>query len=239
MPLVPYLYAVDRAEDVPEFADRAAVARIRNEYRQAHLQELAPDDPKREMPKGHWIQLIGAAYDRTIHGFALETTPEEDDRLIAYLNSKPNRRRFNLFFRNCADFARGIVNFYFPGALRRDFIADLGISTPKQSAKALVKYSRRREDVEFLSFVVPQIPGAGASTKVRGVSEALIRSKKYVVPLVVLQPWIAATALAAYLTSGRSDPTRTAERVCDPLTVGECFKSPVYASTEAVDGGGG
>jgi hypothetical protein len=233
IPLMPYLYGVERAEDVPDFVDRAGVAHIRDAYRRKYLRELAPDDPQREIPKGHWIQLIGASYDRAIHGYALETTPEEDDRLIEYLNSKPNKRRFHLLFRNCADFARGIVNFYYPGAVRRNLIADLGISTPKQSAKALVKYAKRHDDLELSYFTVPQIAGVPPSRKVRGVAEALIRSKKYVVPLVVLQPWVAATALGAYLTSGRFDPTRLAETTCTPESLGECTRARGLVAVQA------
>jgi len=222
VPLLPYLYAVDRPEDVPASADAAVVARLRDAYRRAHFKELAPDDPAGEAPKGDWIQLVGAAYDRSIYGFALETTPEDDQRLLRHLNAQLNQKRFNLLYRNCADFARGIVNFYYPGALRRSLIADAGISTPKHAAKALVKYCRRRPALHLSRFVIPQIPGTRPSTKVRGVSESLIRSKKYVVPLVFLQPWVAATAGVAYLISGRFNPAGQLHEVCQPGTLPAC-----------------
>jgi hypothetical protein len=166
--------------------------------------------------------MVGAAYDRNIYGFALETTPADDERLIRHLNAQRNQKRFNLFYRNCADFARGIINFYYPGAVRRSLIADVGISTPKHSAKALVKYSLRRPDVRLSRFVIPQIPGIRRSTKVRGVSESLIRSKKYVVPLAILQPWVAASAGAAYLISGRFNPIGQPHEICQPGTLPAC-----------------
>jgi hypothetical protein len=216
VPLVPYLYAVERPEDVPTSTDPQGVALLRDGYRRAHFQELAADGRNGEPPKGAWTQLAGAAYDRTIYGFELETTAEGDARLIRYLNSQRNQRRFNLLYRNCADFARSIVNFYYPGAIRRNFIADMGISTPKQSAKALVKYARRRPELRLSHFVVPQIPGVRPSKKMRGVSESLIRSKKYVVPLLVLEPWVAATAAAAYVAQGRFDPARQCRTNCQP-----------------------
>jgi hypothetical protein len=223
MPLLPYLYAVDRPEDVPASADAEAVARLRDAYRRAHLRELAPDAPAGETPKGPWTQLAGAAYDRRIYGFALETTPEDDERLIAFLNSQRNQRRFHILFRNCADFARGIVNFYYPRALRRSFIADVGIATPKHSAKSLVGYGRRRPDLGLSRFMIPQIPGKRGSAKVRGVSESLIRSKKYVVPLLLVEPWAAAAIGVAYVTSGRFNLTRQPQTVCAPGALAACM----------------
>ncbi|MFB3826318.1 MAG: hypothetical protein ACE15B_06090 [Bryobacteraceae bacterium] len=222
VPLLPYLYAVERPEEVPEWVDAALVARLRDGYRRAHLRELAPDGPEGEIPKGDWIQLAGAAYDRGIYGFALDTTPEDDLRLIRHLNSQKNQRRFNLLYRNCADFARSVINFYYPGALRRSLIADAGISTPKHSAKALVSYCRKRPGMDLRHFAIPQIPGTRRSARMRGVSETLIRSKKYVVPLIVWQPWIAATAGAAYLISGRFNPAGSGYAVCEPDTLAAC-----------------
>ncbi len=70
IPLVPYLYAVERVEDVPAEADAGLEAHLRDEYRRNHLEEYAPDvaDGKRagEAPGGEWTQLIGASYDRKI-----------------------------------------------------------------------------------------------------------------------------------------------------------------------------
>ncbi|MEN6536247.1 MAG: hypothetical protein ABFD89_21500 [Bryobacteraceae bacterium] len=225
MPLLSYLYAVDRPEDVLTFADTASVAQIRNAYRRAHLQELAPDGPEGETPKEGWTQLVGAAYDRRIYGFAFETTPEDDERLILFLNSQRNQRRFHLLYRNCADFARSIINFYYPTALRRNLIADVGISTPKHSAKALVGYCRRRPDLCLSRFMIPQVPGRRRSTKVRGVSEFLIWSKKYVAPLLLVEPWAAAVAAGAYLTSGRFNPTQQNQAVCAPSALAACMET--------------
>jgi hypothetical protein len=225
MPLLPYLYAVNRPEDVPASADVSSVAQLRDTYRRTHLQELVPDGPDGEPPKGPWTQLAGAAYARRIYGFALETRPEDDERLILFLNSQRNQRRFHILYRNCADFARSIINFYYPGALRRGLIADVGISTPKHSAKRLVSYCRRRPDLGLSRFMIPQVPGNAKSTKVRGVSESLIRLKKYVVPLVLLEPWVAAAAGVAYLTSGRFNLAREPQTVCTPVDLAACMGS--------------
>jgi hypothetical protein len=233
IPLIPFLYGVERIEDIPAGVDTADVARIRNAYRRAHLEEIAPGGPQGEAPAGNWVQLIGAAYDRSIHGFALETTPEQDEALIAWLNSRPNKQRFNLLFRNCADFARSILNFYYPKAVRRSIIADVGITTPKNAAKALTKYARRN-GLRLYSFVVPQVPGPPRSNKVRGVSESLVRSKKYVVPLALLEPWVAGSALAAYLVSGRFDITGRPYSLCTPDVLPDCVLAATSATQPAL-----
>lgn len=239
VPLLPYLYAMDRPEEIPASANVAVVAHLRDAYRRAHLQELAPDSPEGEPPKGDWVQLVGAAYDRSIYGFMLDTGRKDDERLIRLLNAQRNGKRFHLLYRNCADFARGIINFYYPGALRRSLIADAGTSTPKHSAKALVKYGRRRPELDLRQFVIPQIPGMRRSTKVRGVNESLVRSKKYVAPLLFLQPWVAATAGAAYLISGRFNPAAQPRIVCEREAVEACMgsvDSGIRASAEVSTG---
>src|SRR5260221_622226 len=43
----------------------------------------------------------------------------------------------------------------------------------------------------------------GWSRKIRGVAESLVKSKRYLVPLVVLSPQVTGGALVAYLTGGR------------------------------------
>src|SRR5271170_1936082 len=41
IPLIPYLYAVDKAEDVPLFADPETVDFLRDQYRRKHLEQFA------------------------------------------------------------------------------------------------------------------------------------------------------------------------------------------------------
>ena len=96
IPLMPYLYAVDQADQVPPFADAEMVASLRNQYRMAHLRKMIPDDPGDRPPKGAWIELVGAAYDRRMVVFKIHTTETQDDTLIRDLNSRRNKSRFNV-----------------------------------------------------------------------------------------------------------------------------------------------
>jgi len=204
VPLIPYLYAVEDASQVPAWVDRARVASLRDAYRRAHLQSLAPDDRHGRAPGGEWTQLVGSSYDRTIHGFEIDSDPEQDERFIAYFNDRRNVGHFNLFFHNCADFSRKVIGMYAPGAVHRNFIADIGLTTPKQVARSLMKYGHEHADANMFAFVIRQVPGSvPRSHAVHGVAESIIKSKKYLLPLAVLTPPLTAGVIVAYLADGR------------------------------------
>lgn len=210
-PLVPYLYAVDQLEDVPESADEDTLKTLTEAYRQNHLRDLVPDRTDGKMPGGTWTELVGAAYNRRIFAFQLVTTEAQDDKLIEELNSQPNKSHFNFFFNNCADFARRILNSYFPKAVRRSFIGDLGLMTPKQVAKSLVKYHKKHPETQLSVFVIPQVPGTlNRSNHIHGVAESLVKTKKYMLPLVFFQPFVMGGVAAAYITEGRFNPGHNA-----------------------------
>jgi len=212
IPLVPYLYAVEDVNDIPASVDKAQVSALRDAYRREHLEELAPDDRKGRAPRGEWVQLVGSSYDRTIHGFEVVSTAEQDERFIAIFNDRKDVGHFNLFFHNCADFSRVVLDLYLPNAVHRSWIADLGLTTPKQVARSLVKYGREHPEAEMSAFVIPQVPGSmKRSHPVHGVTESLLKSKKYLLPLVVLSPVITGGVAVAYLSAGRMSLPKDAE----------------------------
>jgi hypothetical protein len=239
IPLLPYLYAVDRIEDVPVFVSPETVRSLRDEYRRAHLRNIVPDFADGGISTADWTQLVGAAFDRQIYIFHFETTAEQDEKLIATLNSRNNRSHFNLFYRNCADFSRDIVNFYHPGATRRSVTADLGITTPKQLAKSLAKYGKHHERLDLTTAVIPQVPGSvGRSHTPHGVVETLLKSKKYAIPLAplaVIHPIFAAGVVATYFFSGRFGPPKSAEVLTDPEQVQLLAQRYAGAEDEARD----
>ncbi|HEX3438642.1 MAG TPA: hypothetical protein VHT24_17865 [Pseudacidobacterium sp.] len=227
IPLIPYLYAVDDPRDVPASMDAREELELRDRYRREHLVNIVPDDPKREIPAGEWIQLIGASYDRKIYGFQIETSEEQDARLIEALNVRSNRSHFNLFFNNCANFTEAVLNFYYPHSVHRNYIADAGLMTPKQAARSLVAYSKHHSDLQFTTFVIPQVRGTiHRSDSIDGVLESLVKTKKYAVPIAVLHPFVAGGIAIAYLGDGRFHPDRNAA-VFDP--------AHEFASVEAVE----
>jgi hypothetical protein len=217
IPLIPYLYAVDNVDDIPTTATPRLERYLRERYRVEHLESLVPDDSKTEIPGGDWIQLIGASYDRRIWGFEVATTRRQDLAFVRRFNHRRNISHFNLFFNNCANFAQKVLNFYYPRAIHRSFIADAGLMTPKQAARSLVAYSRHHPQTDLRTFVIPQVPGTiQRSTGVDGVVESLVKSKKYVVPIAYLNPYVAGTLVAVWLGDGRFHPNSHAE-VYNPL----------------------
>lgn len=203
IPLIPYLYAVERPENVPLFADAKLTAFLRDHYRRKYLEEVAPDLAEGGTPGGNWYELVGSSYDRTIYGFELATTPEQDAALIRKLNSSPNRSHFHTVSRNCADFAKDVLNFYYPKSVHRSVVADVGITTPKQMAKMLTKYGARHPELQFSRIVIAQVPGSmPRSTTVHGVVESFFKSKKYIVPSAIVSPIFAGCVAAVYVGSG-------------------------------------
>jgi hypothetical protein len=213
VPLIPYLYAVEQPEDIPLFADPKMVLFLRDQYRRKHLEAYAPDRDGGGTPGGNWYELVGSSYDRAAYGFQIETTAAQDEAFIQAYNAAPNRSHFHLSYRNCADFAKDVINFYYPRSLHRSIVADVGITTPKQMAKTLIKFSGKHSELQFSRFVIPQVPGSAArSTPVHGVVESFLKSKKYIVPTAVVNPVLAGCVLAVYegTGAGRFDPARKA-----------------------------
>jgi hypothetical protein len=132
-------------------------------------------------------------------------------------NSLKNKSHFDLFFNNCADFSRGILNLYYAGAIRRNYIADAGITTPQQIAKSLISYAKKNPGFPLSTFFLAQIPGSHhPSHRVDSVSAALVKSKKYILPLAAFHPWVACSIFAIYMANGRFNPAHFAEAEYSP-----------------------
>jgi len=249
IPLLGYLYAVDSVDDIPATIDKAAEDRLRDAYRREHLLAIAPNKEDGKAPDGDWYELAGSAYDRTLYGFQVKTTPEQDEKLIALFNDRRNKQRYNGAFRNCADFARVTINRFYPYAVRRNFIADLGITTPKQVGHALTNYGKHHPEAEFTEFIVPQVAGSlPRSHTIKGVTESLLTRKRYVLPITVMQPVMTGILFVAYMGKGRFDMPKDApvlslsatpqmlasSDVVPPLHVGDDL-SPADPSADAPD----
>jgi len=203
IPLVPYLYSVENASDVPAHADRATVRMLRSHYREQHLQDLGPNLRPGNLFESGWTQLVGVAYERRIYAFRFETTPEQDDALIARLNTHPNTTHFNLLFNNCADFARVILNDYFPRTFKRSLFPDAGMTTPKQIAYKLTRYARKHPESRLTVFEIPQIPGyRRLSHSNKSIDESIVTTA-YAIPIALANPYLAGGLFVDYLVRGR------------------------------------
>jgi hypothetical protein len=209
IPLIPYLYAVEKPADIPLVADPKTVAFLRHEYL-PHFKQIADPVAPDGQPTGPWYELVGSTYDRTLYGFQIATTQAQDDALIRKLNSSSNVESYSLLRRNCADFTKDIINFYYPKATHRSIVADLGVTTPKQVAKTLVHYSKHHPEMGLTTFIIPQIPGTKRSKPVHGILESVLYSKKYMAVLFFLHPLAIGGVETAYVANWHFDPGRNA-----------------------------
>jgi hypothetical protein len=218
IPLIPYLYSVETASQVPAKVNRATVDNLRNRYHEKRLLGLG-DLPRGNIYHGGWTELVGAAYQRRIYAFRFHTSEEQDDALIQRLNDNPNLSHFNLLYNNCADFARSILNLYFPGTFRRAVFPDAGVTTPKQIAHKLVRYGRNHPDSQGTVFEIPQIPGYRRQSRAnKGVDESLATSV-YAIPIVLTNPYLAVGLTVDYLARGRFKLLPKRPYILSPQTI--------------------
>jgi hypothetical protein len=203
IPLIPYLYAVEEAADVPAHVDHDTVVNLRNRYREAHFESLGLDNSGGSYVRDGWTQLIGAAYERRIYAFRFQTTRAQDDAVIARLNNDSNRSHFHMLFRNCADFARTVLNDYFPHTFHRSVFPDAGVTTPKQIAYKLAHYARKHPEMQLTVLVIPQIPGyRWHSHSTKDIAEAF-STTAYAIPLTLVNPYLAGGIFVDYVVRGR------------------------------------
>lgn len=205
IPILPFLYGVDRPEEVPQFMTLPREAEIREQYRLRYLRNIVPDGPDGgPAPKGEWVETIGVTFDRRVWAYRVETTVEQDQHLIDVLNDRPNLRAYKLRTANCADFAANMINLLYPGMTHRDKVSDFGLMTPKQVAKSLVEYSHAHPEVHLAVMEIPQIPGTlKRSRPIWGTAEAGLKTKRYLFSLMILQPEVIAGCAIVYLDRGR------------------------------------
>jgi rhodanese-related sulfurtransferase len=206
MPPGPYLFAVDSADEIPPTASIAEVERLRVEYRTNHPGSFEPDPPK-----DGWIQLLGASYRRRIICVHLHTTAAQDERLMQWLNLRPNKTHFNFFFSNCADFARQMLDVLFPRVVHRNFVFDFGMTTPKQLESSLHHYALRHPELRYQVLELPQVPGnIPRSGHLYGVTESFTKSKPYLLPMAVLDPIVIGSVAALGVADHRYTVKATA-----------------------------
>jgi hypothetical protein len=204
-----FFYGVEEPSAAPQFMTASLEAELREAYRKAHLMDVAPDRIDRHGEAhaaryGDWDEGIGAAFDRRLFLYTIETTPEQDARILDLLNNAPDVRRYSLFRANCADFAAEVLNTVLPGTFHRNNIADFQMMSPKQDARLLQAYGEAHPEAGLRVYEVPQIAGTlRRSRPVRGAAETLIKTKRYLATLLVIQPEVVLGSWIIYETKGK------------------------------------
>lgn len=231
-PLIPYLYSVEDASQVPERVSRERVQDLRLQYHDAHLMNLETNVKEGGGVHRGWNQLVGAAYERRIYAFRFETTEAQDDAFIAKMNSEVNRSHFNIVFRNCANFSSAVLGFYFPHTFRRHVLPDLGITSPRQVAYELERYARKHPEIQLAVMEIPLVRGLHRTSRVGSSAAETIVVTGYVIPIAILNPYAAAVIVADGLLWGRYPLPLKNAMVLGPMTVSSLAESAAGLSTE-------
>lgn len=229
IPVIPYLYSVENASEVPARVDRNKVRQLRNAYHEAHLMSLGADLIPGNFWRGGWTGFVGESYERRVYAFRFETTEAQDDELMARLNSQPNRTRFSLLYGNCADFARTILDFYIPGVFPRNIFQDAGITTPKQTIFKLVRYARKHTEMHLTVFEIPQIPGYRRHSRSNKTATEALTTSVYVIPIALASPYLAGGLFVDFLAIGNFNPVPPHPTQLTPATL-MALTAPTYSA---------
>jgi hypothetical protein len=212
VPLSIYLYGVEDPENRPIFASVQVKHLLEERYREKYLSDYCESSACQSSGKAEWREMVAATMIRSVYIFAVDTTVEQDEAFLAEFNASPNKNNFNGVTRNCADFTRNIINFYFPHAVHRDYLNDFGMESPKAVARTFTRYAQHHSDANFRVMHFGQIPGTiPRSRVVRSGTEQLYRSK-LLVPMALFAYHALPVVAASYLLTGRFNPGQTFEK---------------------------
>jgi hypothetical protein len=208
VPVSIFLYGVEDPSDKPLYGNEETLKLLQEHYRKASLSSVCPVQTCGNSAfTAHWRDMVGGTFVRQIYLFRVKTTAEEDARLVEEFNALPNENRYNGFTRNCADFARGVINRYFSDAAKPDHLNDFGMTSPKAISKSFSHYGEKRPELTFTAERFDQLPGPmRRSSPCRKGTEVSFRMKKWFIPLMVVRSHELPFFVAAYAMTGRFNP---------------------------------
>jgi hypothetical protein len=203
MPLNVYLYGVEKESQNPIYANGEVRLLTRESVRQKYLSDIVPKSADGTIPAGRWVEIIGTALNRDLYAFTVKTTPEQDEVFIKKYSILEKGNDFNIFYKNCADFTKDIMNLYFPGSSHRDFINDLTMTTPKAITRSFTKYAQKRPELMLYVKKYSQLDGTiMRSFGNRNFTETAFTSKKYFVTQALTKPTLFPLFAATYFITG-------------------------------------
>ena len=165
-------------------------------------------------PHAYWRDLVNTTTSRDVYIFAVHTTREQDQDFVQRVNALPNRNRYRTITYNCADFTRDMINLYFPHAVHRDVLNDVGMMGPKAAARSFTHYAARHRELGFYVLHFSQQPGvAERCGTARAGTEMAFHEPKYMLPAILIGDHeVAGSFLVAYFLTGRFGLQHTYER---------------------------
>jgi len=207
VPLSLYLYGVDDLRDRPLFGSPELRAVLQDQYRQKHLLQLCTTPRCINNPEANWRDSVAAAFVREIYIFQVHTTVEQDERFVREFNARANVDHYNGLSRNCADFAKLVVNTYFPHSAHRDFVNDFAMTGPKAIARSFTRYAEHHPELDLHVLRVEQVPGTyKRSSDCHEGTEQTVRSLKWLVPITLVEVQAVPVLAATYFFTGHFNP---------------------------------
>jgi hypothetical protein len=218
VPISDFLYGVDDPADRPLYVTAGLQGELRERYRALHLSAICFTDDCKTNPDANWSDLVGATFLRTVYIFEVKTTEAQDLAFIQRLNNSPNVNHYNGLSNNCADFAKDILNSYFPHAVQSHRFADFYITSPKSTARSITHYGQRHKELEVRVTRFAQLPSdIRRSDPARSGMETVFSTKKSLLPML-LRPEELAFIAGSYLLTDRFSAERASRRHAhDPL----------------------
>ena len=207
VPLSIYLYGVEDPRNRPLVSSKEIKAVLEERYRQKYLSAICTTKECLTSNGAEWREMVGATLERSLYMFVVKTTVEQDEALIAEFNAEPNHNHFNAAFRNCADFARRVMNTYYPHAVRPDYVNDFLMTSPKAVAHSLTRYADAHPELDLRVLHFAQVPGTiKRSYECRSGTEEIYHSKKFLLPLGIFAWQGIPAAFSTYALTGRFNP---------------------------------
>ena len=234
VPLAVYVYGVQDTRNRPLFGSDKVKALLERTYRDRLLSPYCSGQDCKTSDKAEWREMVGAGMARTIYIFVVRTTLQQDLDLIGEFNALPNDNHFNVVTRNCADFAKHVVDTYFPHAAHRDFINDFGMTSPKAVARSFTQYALSHPKSQFRVLHFSQLPGTfKRSGEVRNGTEQLYHARKLLVPMVIFADHVLPVVVAAHVLTGRFNPEREFEE--HPAVLATPARYQTHAADSGID----
>ncbi|HET8967398.1 MAG TPA: hypothetical protein VFN20_14320 [Candidatus Acidoferrum sp.] len=213
VPLNIYLYGVEDSRNRSIFASYKIKHLLEEHYRQKYLPAYCTTESCATSRKSEWREMVAATLIRGVYIFAINTTVEQDLEFIAEFNSSVNKNHFNGVTRNCADFAKRIVNIYFPHSAKADYLNDFGMTSPKAVARTFTHYGLRHPESHLRVMHFAQVPGiTKRSRTVRSGTEQLFHSGKLALPMALISYYTVPVVTASYFTTARFNAQKEFER---------------------------
>jgi hypothetical protein len=207
VPLSVYLYGVEDPRNRPLVSSKEIKAALEERYRLKYLSAICTGKECLTGSGAEWREMVGATFERSLYLFVVKTSVEQDRALIAKFNAAPNVNHFNGVTRNCADFTRRVMNFYFPHAVSPDYINDFFITSPKAVAHSLTRYATQHPELDLRVLHFTQVPGTiKRSYECRSATEEIYHSKKFLIPLGLFAWQGIPAAFSTYALTGRFNP---------------------------------